>query len=158
PAVAPPPMFGVTDEPKKSKAPLAIAAIVILAILGAGGWFMFKPADKPAKPVKAAATPAPPPPQKAQVIPTAVVAAATNTAPVRARTDGAPKQKAFEAAVEQKLQQEMMKLQADYTKTLQKSQAKNAPVQVAQVTPPPAATPAPAPVVEDRSAPSAAAL
>ncbi|HWW62850.1 MAG TPA: protein kinase, partial [Thermoanaerobaculia bacterium] len=40
PAVAVP-MFGVTDEPpKKSKAPLAIAAVVVLAAVGAGAWFM----------------------------------------------------------------------------------------------------------------------
>jgi TonB family protein len=151
---APPPMFGVTDEPKKSKAPLAIAAIVVLAVLGAGGWLLMRPAAKPTAPTAAAAPkPQPPPPQKVQMIPTAVVAA-TTTAPAAA-VDPAAQQKAFEAAVEQKLQSEMMKLQADYTKNLQKTQSKNAPVQIAAAAPvpvPAAATP------EEHAPPSAAAL
>ena len=45
--------------------------------------------------------------------------------------------KAFEDAVKQKLHDEMMKLQTDYTKQLQQQQAKNAP---APVPPPPAPT------------------
>src|SRR5206468_1909692 len=53
----------------------------------------------------------------------------TTAAPASA--DEAANKKAFEAAVQQKLQEEMMKLQQDYTKSLQKSQSKNAPVQVA---------------------------
>ena len=149
-----PAMFGVTDEPKKSKAPLAIAAIVVLAVIGAGAWIALKPAAKPAAPAVTASTTSAPPPQKAQVIPTAVVAAtpATTSTATTATVDPAAQQKAFEAAVEQKLQQEMMKLQTDYTKNLQKSQAKNAPVQIAQVTPPSAAP------AEEHTTPSAAAL
>lgn len=156
PAIEPPPMFGVTNEPKKSKAPLAIAALVILALAGAGAWYALKPAGKPAAPAKTAGATPPPAPQKAQIIPSTVVAA-TSTAPATttAPTDTAAQQKAFETAVEQKLQQEMLKLQADYTKNLQKSQAKNAPVQVASVTPTPV-TPAPQPAEEHT--PSAAAL
>jgi TonB family protein len=50
--------------------------------------------------------------------------------------DEAARKKAFEDAVKQKLNEEMMKLQAAYTKQLQQQQAKNAPV--------PAAAPAPA--------------
>lgn len=149
-----PAMFGVTDEPKKSKAPLAIAAIVVLALIGVGAWMVLKPAAKPAQPAATASTAPAPQAQKAQVLPTAVVAAtpaATSTA-TTATVDPAAQQKAFEAAVEQKLQQEMMKLQSDYTKNLQKSQSKNAPVQIAQVTPP-AAAPA-----DEHSTPSAAAL
>lgn len=152
---AAPPMFGVTDQPKKSKAPLAIAAVVILAILGVGGWLVMRPVAKPAAPAAAAApkSQAPPPP-KVQMIPTAVVAA-TTTAPTTTAVDPAAQQKAFEAAVEQKLQQEMMKLQADYTKNLQKTQSKNAPVQIAAAAPIPSTATAPS---EEHSPPSAAAL
>jgi protein TonB len=156
PAIAAP-TFGMTDQPKKSKAPLVAIVVVVLAVAGVGAWMALKPPAKPAGPVTAAAKPQAPPPAKAQVIPTAVVAATPATATSTAAADPAAQQKAFEAAVEKKLQEEMMKLQADYTKNLQKSQAKNAPVQTALATPPPAVTPAPAPQHEP-APPSAAAL
>src|SRR5205807_2109934 len=41
--------------------------------------------------------------------------------------------KAFEAAVQQKMQEEMMKLQADLNRQLKQSQSKNAPVQTANL-------------------------
>ncbi len=152
--VPPPPMFGgITDEPKKGKAPLVIAAVVVLAILGVVGWLVMKPSGKPAATTTVAATKPQAPPQKAQVIPTAVVA--TTTAPATATVDPAAQQKAFEAAVQQKLQAEMMKLQADYTKNLQKTQSKNAPVQIAS-TAPVSTVAATAP--EEHAPPSAAAL
>ena len=49
--------------------------------------------------------------------------------------DPAAQKKAFEQAVEQKLQQEMMKMQSDYTKSLKQQQSKNAPVQIAAASP-----------------------
>ncbi len=88
------------------------------------------------------------------MIPTAVVAA-TTTSPATTAVDPAAQQKAFEAAVEQKLQQEMMKLQADYTKNLQKTQSKNAPVQIAAAAP---VSTAAAATPEEHAPPSAAAL
>jgi len=72
-------------------------------------------------------------------------------------------QATVETAVEAKLRAEMMKLQAQYTKQLQQSQSKNAPVQVASVTPPQTSAAAAEPQVvrsnDDRPAePSAAQL
>jgi TonB family protein len=49
--------------------------------------------------------------------------------------------KAFEEAVKQKLQQELAKLQAEYTRELQKKQSKNAPIVTANAAPPPPAAP-----------------
>jgi protein TonB len=86
----------------------------------------------------------------APLVAAAPASATTTTAPSNA--DEAAKKKAFEAAVQQKLQEEMMKLQQDYTKSLQQSQSKHAPVPVAA----PASAPATQRVAEDN--PSAAAL
>lgn len=147
------PMFGLMQEPKKSKAPLAIAVIAALAAIGILWWWTTRPSAKPAAQTALAAASRP---QKTQVLPTAVVAASTTTA-ATTTLDPAAQKKAFEAAVEQKLQQEMMKLQTDYTKNLQKNQARNAPVQIAQATPPLAA-PSPPSRADERPAPSAAAL
>jgi protein TonB len=96
-------------------------------------------------------------PQKKAIVTAAPLIAAaptsaSTTTGAPASADEAARKKAFEAAVQQKLQEEMMKLQQDYTKSLQKSQSKNAPVQVATTT----AAPAPQRATED--APSAAAL
>lgn len=151
------PMFGsLTDEaPKtKSKAPLAAAAVAVLALLGAGGWYMFGRTPAPSSAKTTTTTNAqmvPPAPKPQQMIPEPVLAqhSASTTAPATATTDTAAAQKqAFEDAVKAKLQGEMMKLQNDYMAQLKREQSKNAPV----------ATPAPAPVVEDRPAISAAQL
>ncbi len=131
--------------PAKSRMPLyATAAVVVLAV-GAGAFFMFKP--KPAAPVLHAATP---PPKPNVVISHPVIAAApqTSTAPL----DPAAQKKAFEVAVEQKMQEEMMKLQADMNKKLKQEQSKNAPVQTANLITPPQ----PQKQIDDRG--SAAAL
>lgn len=158
PAVAPvrddSPMFGAhAEEPAKSKAPLAIAAAVVLAAIGGGAFMMMnkKSAPPSAQPVLAssiaAPTPAPPPRVISQpVVSTPAVATAT--------VDPNAQKKAFEDAVEQKMQEEMMKLQSEYTKKLQQQQGKNAPVP---------ATPAPAPQQQaqrqpEERGPSAAAL
>ncbi len=146
------PMFGsMTEQPKKSKAPLAIAAAVLVAAGIGGAVFMTsrKAAPAQAKPVQAAAIPAAPKP-KIELQPV-VAQASTSTAPA---TSTADQQKAFEDAVKAKYQEELMKLQADYTKRLQQSQSKNAPLPAAAAAPAPA-TPAPA---SDDKTPSAAAL
>jgi TonB family protein len=160
------PDFGVSGEPKKSKMPLAIAAVVFVG-LGIGAWVAFKP--KPA-PVAKPASPVAYIPQKPVVAPAPIVAASTDTsaATATASMDPAAQKKAFEAAVEQQMQVEMMKLQTDYTKNLQKQQSKNAPVQTASLVPPSSSPSAPVPssasqtkatqpATEER-APSAAAL
>jgi protein TonB len=153
------PMFTTGEPEAKSKAPLAIAAGVIIAAVGVGAYFMYS-----SKSQQAPATPQRQQPVVAQLIPpknpivaaaplvaAAPAAAGATTTAVPANADEAARKKAFEAAVQQKLQEEMMKLQQDYTKSLQKSQSKNAPVPVPTV-----AAPAPQRAAED--APSAAAL
>jgi TonB family protein len=161
PAPAAAPMFAAAPEPAetKSKAPLAIAAAVIIAAVGVGAYFMYASKSK-----QASTAPAHPAVATAQMIPikkqivtaaplvaAAPISAATTTA-TPANADEAARKKAFEDAVQQKLQEEMIKLQQDYTKSLQKSQSKNAPVQVATA----AVTPAQQRPTDD--APSAAAL
>jgi protein TonB len=78
-----------------------------------------------------------------------VVAATSTTTTV----DPDAQKKAFEQAVSQKLQEQMMKLQKDYTQQLKQQQSKNAPV-----TTQPAASPQRPQPTDERSAPSAAAL
>ncbi|HEX7190127.1 MAG TPA: TonB family protein [Thermoanaerobaculia bacterium] len=155
------PMFASAAEstPSKSKAPLAIAAAVIIAAVGVGGYFMYASKSKQAGPASkqppAVATAQMIPQKKAIVTAAPLVAAAPSSATTTATpasADEAARKKAFEAAVQQKLQEEMMKLQQDYTKSLQKSQSKNAPVPVATSS----AAPAPQRATEDT--PSAAAL
>jgi TonB family protein len=155
-AVAPTPtpapaMFAAAEEeakPRKSKLPLAIGAVVILAAAGVGGWWimMGRTSAKPA-PVQAAMVPpvkTPPP----RVISEPIVVGgdpATSTAPATATTgstDAEAQKKAFEDAVKAKMQAEMMKLQDAYMEELKKQQSRNAPV---TAPPPPQASSAPAP-------------
>jgi protein TonB len=124
PVAAPSSVIVTGEEPKTSRAPLAIAAAIVLVAIGAGAWYFLssKPAPKPApapKQVVAAAKPAPPP-----VVSTPVVSTPSETATV----DPAAQKKAFEDAVNAKLQAQLLQLQADYTKKLQQTQSKNAPV------------------------------
>ncbi|HEX7808844.1 MAG TPA: hypothetical protein VF608_08970, partial [Thermoanaerobaculia bacterium] len=117
-----PAMFGGDVAPKKSKLPLAVAAIVVLALLGGGGYMMFMktPAAKPAAQTTSAAVIPTRAPQRIISEPIAVTATpatATSTAPVTATTgsaDPAAQQKAFEEAVRQKMNAEMMKLYKEY--------------------------------------------
>ncbi|HXA19141.1 MAG TPA: TonB family protein [Thermoanaerobaculia bacterium] len=134
------------EAPAKSRMPLYAAAAVVVLAVGAGAFFMLKLKPKPAAPVLHAATP---PPKPNVVISHPVIAAApqTSTAPL----DPAAQKKAFEAAVEQKMQEEMMKLQADMNKKLKQEQPKNVPVQTASLI-----TPQPQQQIDDRG--SAAAL
>ncbi len=161
-AQAPPMFAAVTKGSKpKSKAPLAITAVVVLAAIGGGAFFMFRsqrsaPQTAPGAAQKNAATPAKPAivsqPLVAADPSTAIstsTAAATSTA-----ADEATRKRAFEAAVQQRLQEEMLKLQADYTKKLQQTQSKQAPVQGTTATSAPAPTPTRAAAEE----PSAAQL
>lgn len=141
------------QAPKKSKLPLAIAAVVVLGVLGGGAAMMLKKA--PATPAattttQAAALPVPAP-QAPRVISEPVVAA-----PATATLDPKAQEAAFEQAVQQKLREEreklnadMMRLQSQFTDQLKREQSKNAPV---------ATTPVATQVVEEERAPSAAQL
>jgi protein TonB len=147
------PMFGAHEAQPKSKLPLAIAAALVVVIGGgAAAFFMMskkdaKPAAQPALASSVAAATPPPPPR---IISQPIVATPASTATV----DPNAQKKAFEDAVALQMQQEMMKLQSEYTKKLQQQQSKNAPVP-APVTP----QPQPArPQVAESGSPSAAAL
>jgi TonB family protein len=154
------PMFGLSEEPKKKNlVPLyAIGAVVVIGGIAAAAMMMrggAKPAPAPAPPpVKAAVTTTAP-----VVVSQPVVAATPSTTTATTSMDPEAQKKAFEQAVAQKLQAEMMKLQTDYTQQLKQQQSKNAPVTTqASSAPqqrPPQQRPQP---VDERQAPSAAAL
>jgi TonB family protein len=113
--------------------PLAAIAAGVIVALGAGAFIALRPRPA-AHPVAKTAVARP---AAAKVLPQPIVAAipAGNTA-VTATTgssDPAAQKKAFEAAVAQKLQEEMMKLQSDLNKQLKQQQSKNAPVQMASM-------------------------
>src|SRR5205085_3699110 len=153
--VAMPPAAFADAQPRKSSSRMGlVAAAAAVIVLGGGGgaWYMFKTKAAPAQKSAAAQKPAPAP-MKAQVTAPALISStpATAMAAATGTLDPAAQKKAFEAAVEQKLQAEMMKLQADYTKTLKQQQSKNAPVQTASSAPQTSAT-------SDESGPSAAQL
>jgi TonB family protein len=127
------PVFAAaTDEaPRKSKAPLAIAAsLIVLGTAGGIGWYMMqKPKPAATQQIAAAQTIAPPVAQPQRVISEPIVVGSTpesTTAP--AATDSAAQQKAFEDAVKARMQAEMMKLQNQFETELKKTQSKNAPV------------------------------
>jgi TonB family protein len=123
-------MFTAMDQPKKSKAPLAIAAVVVLALIGAGAYFAMnskKSTPPPAQQKVAAAAVVPPPAQPRVISEPVAVSAATGTlSPEEQR------KKAFEDAVEAQLRAkkdaEMMKLQETFMTELKQKQSKSAPV------------------------------
>jgi TonB family protein len=144
------PMFTAIEQ-KKSKAPLAIAALLVLALLGGAAYFFTRP-KTPAQPAVAAAATIPPP-ATPRVISEPVLASGsqTTTAPATGTAgDAEAQKKAFEDAVKAKMQAEMMKLQDQFMAELKKQQPKNAPVVSA---PPVQVTPA-----EDRPSLSASQL
>ena len=150
------PTFGVSDEPpSKSKAPLAIAAVLILAAIGGGAFFMMRGKPAPAATANLASAAAPVVPARPKIVSEPVMATSTVAATATtASVDPAAQKKAFEDAVNQKMQEELMRLQDEYTRNLQKQQSKNAPVP----TPPPTPAPAAAATVAEERAPSAAQL
>ena len=131
------PMFGSVESPKSNRtAMLSVAAVVVL-LAGAGAFFFLRPSPR-VQPAPAA-TALPPAAPKAAIAPPPVVTVAatpaggtaTTTTGTSASADPAAAKKAFELAVQQKLQEEMLKLQSDYNQQLKQQQSKNAPVQVA---------------------------
>jgi TonB family protein len=134
-AYAEAPMASVTpmpssDEPAaKSRMPMYGAAAAVAVVIAAGAFFILKP--KPPVPVVRKAAP-----PRTQMVSQPMIAAAPATA-TAAPLDPAAEKKAFEAAVQQKMQEEMMKLQADMNRSLKQGQSKNAPVLTASVIAPP---------------------
>ena len=154
-AAAPAPV--VEEAEAKSKMPLAIAATLCIAIAGAGSWFFLAPKKNvnAAQPAAVAAMVPPPAatsvPQAPPVVLEPIVAsagqdaapAAPETATANAAAEEAARKKAFDDAVKQRLQQELQKLQAEYTRQLQQQQRRDAPVlTTAEPQSVPAATPA----------------
>ncbi|MEA2328614.1 MAG: eukaryotic-like serine/threonine-protein kinase [Thermoanaerobaculia bacterium] len=115
------------DAPAKSRMPLYAAAAVVVIAVAVGAFYILKP--KPPAPVVRKAPPA-------KVISQPIIAAVPTTA-TTAPLDPAAQKKAFEAAVQQKMQEEMMKLQSDMNRQLKQQQSKSAPVQTASVIAPP---------------------
>ncbi|MEK6371484.1 MAG: TonB family protein [Acidobacteriota bacterium] len=144
-AVTEPSMAAYEEAPKRSRIGLIAAAAAIVIAVGTGAAYMLL--RKPAPAIVAAAPVSTT--VKAQITAPAVIASSPATTSA-ATTDTAAQKKAFEQAVEQKLQEEMMKLQSDYTKSLKQQQSKNAPVQIAAAAPPPPAA--------EENGPSAAQL
>lgn len=147
--------------PRRSKMPMAIAAVVVIALIGTGAFIAFgsKKAAS-AEPVKhlASAVPAPAPVRQ-PVIPEPILSSpGQQTATTGTMDAAAVQKKAFEDAVKAKLHAEMMKLQTDYTKQLQQQQSKNAPVQAAPVSNQAAQTQPPRQQEEHAAEPSAAQL
>jgi len=147
------PMFGIEEHQPKSKAPLAIAAGVVLLIAAGAGAYMFVGRKSTAVAATTTSTanaqlmkPAVPAPVQ---MPEPIVATTATTATALTSTDPDAQKKAFEDAVKAKMQAEMMKLQNDYMAELKKTQSKNAPVAAPAVS---------APAAEERPAVSAAQL
>lgn len=154
PAIDHAPMFTAIDTEKKSKAPLAIAAAVLLALIAAGAYFALRPKAPAAQPAVAAASTVPPP-VKPRVISEPVIATGSTTTTAAAPAtgtagDAAAQKKAFEDAVRLKMQAEMMKLQDQFMAELKQKQPHNAPVV--------SAPPVQAPREEERPTVSAAQL
>jgi protein TonB len=150
------PMFLTAGAQKpKSKMPIVITVVVVMALLGVAG-VLLKDKFMPAPAVKQIATAA-----TATTLPAPrVISEPIAVAPATATTgsaDSAAQKKAFEDAVRQKLQSEMMKLQDDFMAELKQKQSKNAPV----AAPPAPSTSTPAPVetpTDNRPAITAAQL
>lgn len=142
---------------KKSRMPLIAAAALLVVAAGAGGaWYFLKGKPKPAPAsVTAAQMVTPKPAAPAPIEPIVVAVPVTDSAATTAAAptlDEAARKKAIEDAVNKKLQEEMMKLQAEYDQQLktQKPSAASAPQ-------PRAETASVRPQPEERS-PSAAQL
>ena len=155
PAIAVP-TFGASMEPKaKSKLPIAIAAGVVLAVLGVAGWMIAgRDSAQPATTTTANAqmVPAAQTPKPVMADPVLVSGGATTTATSATSTsDPAAQKRAFEDAVRQKLESEVAKLNEQYMAELRRQQSKNAPV----AAPSPASA---APASDDRATGSAAQL
>jgi TonB family protein len=163
--------MAAAETPKKSMAPLAIAAAAILVVGGgAGAFFMMKSKGAPAAttaPVTASAVSPIPAPAAAPIEPIVVAvppvdSAATATSTAAVPADEESRKKALEEAINKKLQEEMMKLQKQYEAELQKKGTTTAaPVKTAAVSAPaetPRTQPSRPAQAPETNAPSAAQL
>jgi len=133
---------------ERSKLPL-IAALVVVVLLGAGGWLAWGRRTKTqAPPAAAAATKTASPLEQLGADP--IVAANRSTATTPASPSEEEKRKAFEEAVRRGLREEMLKLQAEENRRVQTAAARTE----APSTSPARAAPQP----EEVDAPSAASL
>lgn len=152
---------------QRRRAPLALAVIGALIAVGAGTWVALG-SKKPAAAVPAVtlagtmapvAKPQPPPILPEPIVASLPVDAGTSTVATttpQPEIDEAARKQAFKEAVREKLNTELMKLQADYNRQLQQQQARRAAV--VEPPAPAAVVPQPsAPAVEE-AAPSAAQL
>ncbi|MDQ6800914.1 MAG: TonB family protein [Acidobacteriota bacterium] len=143
---------------ERSKMPLVAAAVLVVAAIGVGGFWMMRGSAANAKSQIASPTrPATRPPTPPPVVPQPIVATATSASATTATIDPAAQKKAFEDAVNRKMQEEMLKMQSQFDKQLQQKKSKNAAVS----NPPAVLTASVAPqrteTMDDRS-PSAAAF
>jgi hypothetical protein len=129
------------EKKARNKMPLAFAAVGALVAIGVGAWLTLgskstsasvpetKLASAALVPIQQAPKPVIAEPFVASATPevtTTALAASGTVAP--AAIDEAAQKKAFEDAVKNKLDQELIKLQAQYTRQLQQQQSKNAPI------------------------------
>lgn len=165
PAVASP-LSAPAFAKKKSRAPLAAVAAIVAVALGGAGWMMYNKTQTaaPAAQVVAAQTLVPAGQQPStriiaepiSVTPTEMTTqTATTDSAAAAATDAEAQKKAFEEAVRRKLEAEMLKLQNEHLAELKRQQSRNAPVPVAAA---PAAAAPPVTRVEEERVPSAAQL
>lgn len=140
----------VRRQPGKSGTPLIAAAVIAgVAIAVAAAYFAMKPSAA-ASSQRAASATSPP------LISQPIVASTSGLPATTATVDPNAAKRAFEDAVNQKLQQEMLRLQSDFNRKLQQAKSRNAPV-ATEVLPVQVAQARPAPPAEE-PAPSAAAL
>jgi TonB family protein len=143
PALPPPVMFASTVEKPKSRMPLMIAiAALALAAAGAGGYLMIARQTKtPDEPRVAAAQIATAP--SPSVISEPVMAtpeSGPDLPQVDSSLDPEAQKRAFDEAVKQKLQAEMMKLQSAFLADLQQKPSSSAPASVPSSPPAAAST------------------
>lgn len=149
--VAAPTFEAITRPQQRSRLPLYIGAAVALAAIGAAGVFMTIQTKASQAPAASPAVPKP------KVNPAPPVVALPPVVAAPAAVDPAAEKKAFEAAVNQKLQEEMMKLQTQFNQKAQQQRAKNAPASEASASSAPSPVQRPQQTAEDRAV-SAAAL
>jgi TonB family protein len=144
PALPPPVMFANTIEKPKTRMPLMLSiAALALAAAGAGGYLMIARQTKAPDDSRIAAAQiatAPPP----QVISEPVMASPEESDSDMIQDDSSldpeAQKRAFDEAVRQKLQAEMMKLQSAFLADLQQKQPSSAPAPVSSSPAPAAST------------------
>lgn len=165
--VAPPLPAAIAEKQPaaRSRAGLyAAAAVLVIGAAAAVAFFMMRGSGAKPTALIAAQNPSAGAPARPPIVPqpiAATVPMTTSAATVTTAThDPAAQKKAFEDAVNQKLQEEMLKLQAKFNKDLQQKKSSSAPIPTATpvVLTASIAAPKPSQVLDDRAAPSAASL